>query len=598
MAEFDPVPPPLDLPAVPDVLSPGVPLNPPMVGNASPWIPVDGENRDLILASIRAWVYRSLLPWTTAWQTQLTEWEGDVAEQLDAWMVLADTYITDHAVAGLSFRTTATPIAGAGTTDAVFVVDTDLRPLTVGDLVLTQNVSGNYGSITALIDATHATVTFIGSLRGASGLSFRQTATPIANAGTTNVVLPAVAGYPPVIGELVIDTTGDGNYGTITVVTDNTHATVTYTGTLRGPQGPAGADGPPGADGIMHSVVAGQNIAIDATDPANPIITADGSFTFTNFNNLNDLFTADGNTVAPIDGAIGVVFPDGGVNQFLSAVWVFFEGEWTTPEIWLSNNLPQEFTGAARPNWKQFTEEVLNLARNTTLNMAGASIHEAVNNTHPVWNATAGEIRQDKLALRVGVIQPTSTAPSGSIVQNDDGSFTLTGCTSFEVDHWFPTLALDDTDQAVFKLSGTMATNGIIHLYLSQYNNGIDTTANYGAYAYTQKFVPGDVEQDTPGASNPATGDVGWKIASDTTDSPLVVEAIVTLKNLASETFPIIGEIRSQYYLDDFSILYDKAETCWNVAHVGGASPDTLPDGLTCVFEEAFTGTMRLVSAF
>lgn len=52
---------------------------------------------------------------------------------------------------------------------------------------------------------------------------------------------------------------------------------------IQGETGPAGADstvpGPPGADGVVQSLVAGSNITIDATDPANPIInsTASGS---------------------------------------------------------------------------------------------------------------------------------------------------------------------------------------------------------------------------------------------------------------------------------------------------------------------------------
>jgi hypothetical protein len=52
---------------------------------------------------------------------------------------------------------------------------------------------------------------------------------------------------------------------------------------IQGETGPAGADstvpGPAGADGVVQSLVAGSNITIDATDPANPIInsTASGS---------------------------------------------------------------------------------------------------------------------------------------------------------------------------------------------------------------------------------------------------------------------------------------------------------------------------------
>jgi hypothetical protein len=52
---------------------------------------------------------------------------------------------------------------------------------------------------------------------------------------------------------------------------------------IQGETGPAGADstvpGPAGADGVVQSLVAGSNITIDATDPANPVInsTASGS---------------------------------------------------------------------------------------------------------------------------------------------------------------------------------------------------------------------------------------------------------------------------------------------------------------------------------
>jgi hypothetical protein len=47
---------------------------------------------------------------------------------------------------------------------------------------------------------------------------------------------------------------------------------------IQGETGPAGADstvpGPAGADGVVQSLVAGSNITIDATDPANPIINS------------------------------------------------------------------------------------------------------------------------------------------------------------------------------------------------------------------------------------------------------------------------------------------------------------------------------------
>lgn len=46
---------------------------------------------------------------------------------------------------------------------------------------------------------------------------------------------------------------------------------------LQGPQGIQGVQGPAGQDGVMQSVVAGTNISIDNTDPANPIINSTAS---------------------------------------------------------------------------------------------------------------------------------------------------------------------------------------------------------------------------------------------------------------------------------------------------------------------------------
>jgi hypothetical protein len=336
MAEFDPVPPPLNLPAVPDVLSPEVPLNPPMVGFASPFQHVDSENRDIILESIRTWVWRNLLPWTTSWQDQLTAWETAEEDQLNAWMTLVDAYITAHAISGYSFRVTATAIAGSGTTEVVFAnVDQDFRPVVVGDLVLDESIDGNFGIVTAIIDPTHATVSYVGSLRGPQGVSWRETDTDIAGSGTTNVVLAA----PFYLGDFVLTTLADGNWGVITALIDSTHATVTFAGTLRGPDGQNGLSwrvtatpiagagttnvtfsgvpapplqlgdivtdnsssgnvatitvlidsthatvtylenlkGAPGTDGIMSSIVAGANITVDSTDPANPIVSSTGN---------------------------------------------------------------------------------------------------------------------------------------------------------------------------------------------------------------------------------------------------------------------------------------------------------------------------------
>lgn len=45
---------------------------------------------------------------------------------------------------------------------------------------------------------------------------------------------------------------------------------------IQGIQGPIGETGPAGAAGVVQSIVAGTNVSVDSTDPANPIISASG----------------------------------------------------------------------------------------------------------------------------------------------------------------------------------------------------------------------------------------------------------------------------------------------------------------------------------
>lgn len=61
-----------------------------------------------------------------------------------------------------------------------------------------------------------------------------------------------------------------------------------------GPTGPAGADG---ADGLVVSIVAGTNVTVDDTDPANPIVSASGG-------------GGGGGAVDSVNGATGVVVLD------------------------------------------------------------------------------------------------------------------------------------------------------------------------------------------------------------------------------------------------------------------------------------------------
>lgn len=270
MSDFPPPPFEPGEPGPPPSLN--VPLPPPLVGEGSPWAPADAENRDRILDWWRMWFRHVFFPWIAAfiayWDAQ---WDR-LAAYLNTWITAADAYIVEHAIAGLSFRTTATDIAGSGTTDVVFTgVDVEHRPLIIGDLVLDQSPDGNFGSITALIDGTHATVTFLGSLRGPIGLTganghgWWTTVTTIAHSGSTAVII--TAGDRPVqMGDFVIDQSASAAYGEIAVVTDPTHVTVTFLGTLQGPSGGGGGGG-------IDSVVGSSTIDVDATDPANPVVS-------------------------------------------------------------------------------------------------------------------------------------------------------------------------------------------------------------------------------------------------------------------------------------------------------------------------------------
>lgn len=278
MAPLPPEPPfEPDAPTPPPALD--VPLAPPEVGFGSPWAPADGENRDRILDWWRMWWRRVFFPWVIAWTAYWDAQWTRLALYINTWISAADEYIIEHAIAGYSFRTTATPIAATGTTDVVITVgeDTDHRPLVVGDLVVDETQDSRFGVITVVIDDTHATVAVLGAFKGYAGHGWWVTATVIAHAGTTAVILPIDATRIPQVGDIVVDSSASAAWGAITIVTDATHATVAYIGTLQGPIGPQGDPGDPGPQGdpgLVQAVIAGDNITVDSTDPANPIVSA------------------------------------------------------------------------------------------------------------------------------------------------------------------------------------------------------------------------------------------------------------------------------------------------------------------------------------
>lgn len=203
-----------------------VPESPPEVGFGSPWAPADGENRDRILDWWRAWWRRVFFPWLAAFLA----W-------LNAWLDAAAEYITQHAVNGHSWWKTDTPIVPETLTVVEIAPAEEFRPLLVGDLVSDTTREVNYGTVVAVIDSTHAEVEWIGSLLGLPGYGWWSTATEIAPSGTTAVVLSATLDRDPQVNDFVVSTGESDNYGVVTIVTDPTHVTVAYVGSLRGPAG-------------------------------------------------------------------------------------------------------------------------------------------------------------------------------------------------------------------------------------------------------------------------------------------------------------------------------------------------------------------------
>lgn len=86
--------PPLTPGQAPAPLSPTVPLNPPMVGTASPFHHVDGQNRDLILEAIRTWARGPFLEWVGLWRQYLIDWSQGNADWLNTWSDAVVAYVT------------------------------------------------------------------------------------------------------------------------------------------------------------------------------------------------------------------------------------------------------------------------------------------------------------------------------------------------------------------------------------------------------------------------------------------------------------------------------------------------------------------------
>lgn len=153
--------------------------------------------------------------------------------------VTDDTHVTvspDGVIGGNTLWTTGTPINTTGTTD-VTLTPIGTRYPQLGDWVSDASDNLRIGIITNITDATHVDVTPYSTMRGMVGLGWWITPVTLNTTGATDVTITGTDQHPPQLNDLVIDTTVDATWGTITAITDNTHVTVTAVGSLRGPAG-------------------------------------------------------------------------------------------------------------------------------------------------------------------------------------------------------------------------------------------------------------------------------------------------------------------------------------------------------------------------
>lgn len=643
MASFTPPDPPFvpDDPTPPPTLN--VPLPPPEVGEGSPWAPADSENRDRILDWWRMWFRRVFFPWIEAFTTYWDAQWNRLATYINTWITAADTYISEHAIAGYGFRPTATDIAGSGTTNVVFTnVDTEFRPVVVGDLALDESSDGNFGIVTVVIDATHATVQYLGSLRGAAGYSWRLTDTPIADSGTTNVILEADTVRPFNLGDLVLDTTSDGNFGVITTLIDPTHVTVTFAGSLRGPSGADGVNGlswrytdvtiagsgttdvvfsgsptpplqigdlvtdttgsgnvatitviadathatvtylenlkgAPGADGIIASIVPGDGISVDNTDPANPIVSVASAATWY-YTDPTVMNNAIGH--GPKGGDIGVLVMNGAEQT--NSVWIVLSdgSAWSGVSV----NLHDEF------DWTTWSG-TLNLGVNTNLEIAGIVATEPKNGTHPTWNPRAGSsglFAPARDSYRQGLVGP-NTAPSGSLVQNDDNTWAITAATRVEIYSIAPTIDLDGTDEYELRLWGLMSENAIASFIFADHDHSPqDDPYCYAGFGKTLQLNAGTLTQDANFVN--AFGNVSgpfWDLFTDSTGDPLYVEVTMRVVH-SNSTNQKVAYCESLYYdAQTMVVMFRRTGTFYMYDGIDY-------DGFQVRFGAAFTGTLKV----
>jgi len=226
--------PPIEYDPAPDPVLQDVPLNPPMIGTADPFNRVDGQNRDTVIAAIRAWFRKIFLPWLAAWTEFWTNWRTklindwntfrlSIVNWLNGWthaievwiddvLTQMENYILEHTINTISIGEIATGAPGSyadasitGTINDVVVNFTIPRgyngrgwfsidqqiPVdgSIIDAVVVNNDapnyhdfaisvgSGNYGYITDVISKISENqwavkVQYIDTLRGSPGIAY------------------------------------------------------------------------------------------------------------------------------------------------------------------------------------------------------------------------------------------------------------------------------------------------------------------------------------------------------------------------------------------------------------------------------------------
>lgn len=160
---------------------------------------------------------------------------------------------------------------------------------------------------------------------------------------------------------------------------------------LTGPQGPPGADG---ADGLIASIVAGTNVTIDNSDPANPIINSSGGGT------VNDATTT-------VKGVVKLAGDLGGTADLPTVTKTY-----TKSDVGLGN---VDNTSDANKPVSSATQTALNAkASNTDL-----STHTSATAAHGATGAVVGTTNTQTLTNKT-LTSPSISSPTG-IVKGDVG---------------------------------------------------------------------------------------------------------------------------------------------------------------------------------